>query len=146
MIDRVFVGNEAILFGFVTPDQLNGYIKRVRDALPSRIKVTTAEPWSTWLLTPEIGQYVDVVSVHLLALLGRHVGARLACDSSSTPTTTCRRSFPTSRSSSAKRAGRRKAAPSDFAEPSLANEAYFMRAFVQLAMEKGYDYYLLEGL
>ncbi len=45
VIDRVFVGNEAILFGFVTPDQLNAYIKRVRDALPSRIKVTTAEPW-----------------------------------------------------------------------------------------------------
>ena len=36
VIDRVFVGNEAILFGFVTPDQLNLYIKRVRDALPSR--------------------------------------------------------------------------------------------------------------
>src|SRR5581483_5478220 len=32
-----------------------------------------------------------------------------------------------------------------FAEPSLANEAFFMRGFVQLAMEKGYDYYLLEA-
>ena len=36
VIDRVFVGNEAILFSFVTPDQLNGYIKRVRDALLKR--------------------------------------------------------------------------------------------------------------
>src|SRR5262249_41017907 len=41
-IDRVFVGNEAILFAFVTPDQLNAYIQRVRDALPARIKITTA--------------------------------------------------------------------------------------------------------
>ncbi len=40
VIDRVFVGNEAILFGYVTPDQLNGYIRRVRDALPTRIKIT----------------------------------------------------------------------------------------------------------
>ena len=55
-----------MLCGDVTPDQLNAYIKRVRDALPARIKVTTAEPWSTWLLTPEIGQYVDVIFVHLL--------------------------------------------------------------------------------
>ena len=31
-IDRVFVGNEAILRGDVTPDQLNAYIKRVRAA------------------------------------------------------------------------------------------------------------------
>ena len=47
-------------------DQLNAYIQRVRDALPARIKVTTAEPWSTWLLTPEIGKNVDVIFVHLL--------------------------------------------------------------------------------
>jgi exo-beta-1,3-glucanase (GH17 family) len=65
VVDRVFVGNEAILRGDVTSDQLNTYIKRVRSALPARIKIATAEPWSTWLLTPEIGQYVDVVSVNL---------------------------------------------------------------------------------
>src|SRR4029077_14005746 len=77
-IDRVFVGNEAILFAFVTPDQLNAYIRRVRDALPARIKITTAEPWSTWLLTPEIGKYVDVVSVHLLPYWeGTHVPTSL---------------------------------------------------------------------
>ena len=31
------------------------------------------------------------------------------------------------------------------AEASLANEAYFIRNFVQLAMDKGYDYYLVEA-
>ena len=65
-IDRVIVGNETQLEGYVSPDQLNDYIQRVRAALPARIKITTAEPWSTWMLTPEIGQYVDVVFVHLL--------------------------------------------------------------------------------
>jgi exo-beta-1,3-glucanase (GH17 family) len=66
VVDRVFVGNEAILKGSVTTDQLNDYIKRVRAALPNRIKVSTAEPWSTWLLNPEIGQYVDFVAIQLL--------------------------------------------------------------------------------
>ena len=47
VIDRVIVGNETQLMGFVSADQLNAYIRRVRDALPARIKVTTAEPWST---------------------------------------------------------------------------------------------------
>ena len=65
-VDRVIVGNESQLFGYVTPDQLNVYIKRVRAALPARIKVTTAETWSTWLLTPEVAQNVDVLFVHLL--------------------------------------------------------------------------------
>ena len=66
VIDRVFVGNEAILRGDVTPDQLNGYIREVRAALPNRIKVSTAEPWSTWLLNPDLGRYVDFITVHLL--------------------------------------------------------------------------------
>ncbi|MEI9993643.1 MAG: glycosyltransferase family 2 protein [Rhizomicrobium sp.] len=144
VIDRVFVGNEAILMGFVTPDQLNGYIKRVRDALPSRIKITTAEPWSTWLLTPEIGQYVDVVSVHLLPYWEgmsahdslkflEHAYNDVAEEFPDKPVIIGEAGWPSE--------GRTKR----FAEPSIANEAYFMRGFVQLAMEKGYDYYLLEA-
>jgi len=31
------------------------------------------------------------------------------------------------------------------AEPSLANEAYFTRNFVQLSLNKGYDYYIVEA-
>ena len=65
VIDRVFVGSEAILRGDVSSDQLNEYIQRVRAALPNRIEVSTAEPWSAWLLNPEIGQYVDFISMHL---------------------------------------------------------------------------------
>ena len=65
-VDRVIVGNETQLEGYVSPDQLNAYIRRVRAALPARIKITTAEPWSTWMLTPEVGRYVDVIFVHLL--------------------------------------------------------------------------------
>ena len=35
-IDRVIVGNETQLFGYVSPDQLNSYIQRVREALNQR--------------------------------------------------------------------------------------------------------------
>jgi cellulose synthase/poly-beta-1,6-N-acetylglucosamine synthase-like glycosyltransferase/exo-beta-1,3-glucanase (GH17 family) len=144
VIDRVFVGNEAILMGFVTPDQLNGYIKRVRAALPDRIKITTAEPWSTWLLTPEIGQYVDVISVHLLPYWEgvsahdsmkflEHAYNDVAEEFPDKPIIIGEAGWPSE--------GRTKR----FAEPSVSREAYFMRAFVQLAMEKGYDYYLIEA-
>src|SRR5581483_9328654 len=53
-IDRVIVGNETQEFGMVSSDQLIAYLKQVRDALPARIKVTTAETWSSWLLNPQI--------------------------------------------------------------------------------------------
>src|SRR6185312_14540336 len=143
-IDRVFVGNEAILFNFVTPDQLSAYIRRVRAALPARIKITTAEPWSTWLLTPELGKDVDVVSVHLLPywegtnIYGsldflQRVYAEVQQEFPDKPIIIGEAGWPSE--------GRTKGG----AEASLGNEAYFVRGFVQLAMEQGYDYYIMEG-
>ncbi len=144
VIDRVFVGNEAILFGFVTPDQLNLYIKRVRDALPSRIKITTAEPWSTWLLTPEIGQYVDVVSVHLLPYW-EGMSAPDSLRFLERAYKDVQEEFPDKPVIIGEAGWPSQGRTKRFAEPSTASEAYFMRAFVQFAMEKGYDYYLLEA-
>jgi exo-beta-1,3-glucanase (GH17 family)/cellulose synthase/poly-beta-1,6-N-acetylglucosamine synthase-like glycosyltransferase len=144
VIDRVIVGNEAILRGDVTSDQLNDYIKRVRAALPARIKVTTAEPWSTWLLTPEIGQYVDVVFVHLLPYwegidardsmtFVEHAYQDVQDEFPDKPVVIGEAGWP---SEGRSRKG---------AEASRASEAIFDRAFVQLAMQKGYDYYLIEA-
>jgi exo-beta-1,3-glucanase (GH17 family)/cellulose synthase/poly-beta-1,6-N-acetylglucosamine synthase-like glycosyltransferase len=144
VIDRVIVGNETMLRGDVTADQLNAYIRRVRAALPARIKVTTAEPWSTWYTTPEIGRYVDIIFVHLLPywegthvhssmnFIGKHYDI-IAKEFPGKPIIIGEAGWPS--------AGRTRGA----AVASLANEAYFVRAFVQYAMEKGYDYYLMEG-
>ena len=143
-VDRVFVGNEVIFRGDLSIDQLNAYIKRVRAALPNRIKVTTAEPWSTWVLAPDLGKYVDVVAIHLLpywegeqptdALKSVvHWYDDVAGEFPGKPIIVGEVGWPSDGP-----------ARKD-AEPSLGNEAFFDRAFVQLAMEKGYDYYLIEG-
>jgi exo-beta-1,3-glucanase (GH17 family)/cellulose synthase/poly-beta-1,6-N-acetylglucosamine synthase-like glycosyltransferase len=143
-IDRVFVGNETILANYVTPDQLNTYIRRVRAALPARIKITTAEPWSTWMLTPEIGKYVDVVSVHLLPYWeGAHVHGSL--DFLQRAYGDVQQEFPDKPIVIGEAGWPSRGRTKGAAEPSLANEAYFVRGFVQLAMEKGYDYYLMEA-
>ncbi len=144
VIDRVFVGNEAILMGFVTPDQLNGYIKRVRAILPRRIQVTTAEPWSTWLLTPEIGEYVDVVSVHLLPYW-EGMSAQDSLRFLEHAYNDVQEEFPDKVIVVGEAGWPSEGRTKRFAIPSVANEAYFMRAFVQLANEKGYDYYLVEA-
>ena len=143
-VDRVFVGNEVIERGDLSTDQLSAYIKRVREALPYRIKVTTAEPWSTWLLAPELAQNADIIAIHLLPYWeGVPISGSLASlqrwfedvanQFPGKPIIIGEVGWPSE--GPARRA----------AEPSLANEAYFDRAFVQTAMEKGYDYYLIEG-
>ncbi len=143
-IDRVIVGNETQLEGYVSPDQLNDYIRRVRAALPARIKITTAEPWSTWMLTPEIGQYVDVIFVHLLPYW-ENVDIRGSLKSIDGFYNHIQAEFPDKQivvgeagwPSDGRTRGR--------AEASAANEGYFLRNFVQFAQEKGWDYYLFEA-
>ncbi|MES2713888.1 MAG: glycosyltransferase [Pseudomonadota bacterium] len=63
-VSRVIVGNEAILRGDLTPAQLIGYMEQVRRQV--RVPVTTAEPWHVWVDHPELGQAVDVITIHLL--------------------------------------------------------------------------------
>ncbi|MBV8592558.1 MAG: glycosyl transferase, partial [Acetobacteraceae bacterium] len=46
-VDRVLVGNETVLRRDLTPEQLIGYIRRVKAAV--RVPVSTAEPWHVWL-------------------------------------------------------------------------------------------------
>ncbi len=144
VVDRVFVGNETMLFGYVSVDQLNDYIKRVRAALPNRIKITTAETWSTWLLYPEVGQYVDLISIHLLPYwegisirdaikFDERQYAKIVAEFPNKPIIIGESGWPSE--------GRTKR----FAEASLANEAYYVRSFIQFAMEKGWDYYLIEA-
>jgi len=144
VIDRVIVGNESIMRGDVSADQLNGYIKLVRDALPQRIKVTTAEPWSTWLLNPEIGENVDMLFVHLIPYW-ENADIRYSLKSTVNWYNDVLQAFP-GKPIVIGEAGW----PSDgrtrgSAQASLSNEASFVRGFVQLAMDKGWDYYLLEA-
>ena len=144
VIDRVIVGNETIERGDLSAAELNAYIKRVRAALPQRIKVTTAEPFSTWLLNPEIGQNVDVVFIHLLPYW-ENMDIRYALDSTVHWYDDVQKEFPgkpivigeAGWPSDGRTRGR--------AQASLSNEASFVRGFVQLAMDKGWDYYLLEA-
>ena len=63
-VDRVIVGNEAILRGDLTvPDARCRHHARETQ---SRVPVSTAEPWHVWLRYPELARHVDFITVHLL--------------------------------------------------------------------------------
>ena len=65
-VDRVFVGNEAVLRGDLTAEQVASYIRRVKRSLPVRIPVATAESWDIWLKNPELGEAADFIGAHFL--------------------------------------------------------------------------------
>jgi exo-beta-1,3-glucanase (GH17 family)/cellulose synthase/poly-beta-1,6-N-acetylglucosamine synthase-like glycosyltransferase len=63
-IDSVMVGNETLLRGDMGVDALIGYIDRVRAQV--KVPVSTAEPWHVWLKYPQLAKHVDFITVHLL--------------------------------------------------------------------------------
>ncbi len=65
-VTRVIVGNEALLRGEATDASLARAVKRVRDALPHRIKVGTADVWSEMVKAKETAKVSDFLGVHVL--------------------------------------------------------------------------------
>jgi len=63
-VDRLMVGNETLYRADMGVGQLIGYIDRVR--AQTRKPVSTAEPWHVWLKYPQLAKHVDFITVHLL--------------------------------------------------------------------------------
>ena len=63
-IERVIVGNEAILRGDLTVADLVKKIKLIKKKVG--VPVSTAEPWHIWLRHPELAKQVAFITVHLL--------------------------------------------------------------------------------
>lgn len=63
-VDRLLVGNEALLRDDITVPRLVGLIREAREA--TGLPVSTAEPWHVWLKHPELAQAVDYITIHLL--------------------------------------------------------------------------------
>jgi exo-beta-1,3-glucanase (GH17 family)/cellulose synthase/poly-beta-1,6-N-acetylglucosamine synthase-like glycosyltransferase len=139
---RVIVGNEVILRNDITVKQLSGYLDRVRKAL--NVPVSTAEPWHIWIKNPELVDHVDFIGTHMLPYWeGIHVDravdfviehvAMLENTFPATPVVIAEVGWPSN--------GRIRRQ----AVASLANEATFLRRFIEQAEKLGYIYYVMEA-
>jgi exo-beta-1,3-glucanase (GH17 family) len=64
VIDKVIVGNEVLLRGDRTVDQLIDYIRYVKAHVKQ--PVTYADVWEWWLKYPQVADEVDFITIHLL--------------------------------------------------------------------------------
>lgn len=63
-INRVIVGNEVLLRNDLKPDQLIGFIRRVKAEIKQ--PVSYADVWAFYLKYPEVGREVDYITIHIL--------------------------------------------------------------------------------
>lgn len=142
-VERVIVGNEAILRDDLTPAELIEYMERVRNA--TRKPVSTAEPWGMWLKHPELAEHVDFITVHLLPY---HEGVpiEIAVDHAYRRYDELAKAFPNKIIVVGEIGWPSKGTTIGAAIPSPANQAHFIRALLAHPRTVDIDYYLMEAI
>lgn len=143
-VDRIIVGNENLTLHRLTPEQMIRYIRRVRAEIPAHVKISTAEAWSIWLEHPELAQEVDFITIHTLPFWER-VDIEEALPFTQRMVREVQAAYPDKPlfigevgwPSAGRSYGR--------AEPSLVNQALFLRRFLNWANEEGLDYNVVEA-
>jgi exo-beta-1,3-glucanase (GH17 family)/glycosyltransferase involved in cell wall biosynthesis len=141
-VDRIIIGNEAVYRGEVSIPQLIRYIRRVKASVSQ--PVSTAEPAYVWLAHPELVREVDFIGLHVLPYwegiaVGDAVGKVLG------EYDNLKNIYPTRHVMLAEVGWPSAGKPRQNAEPSVINQALFLRRFLNEATLLGIDYNVIEA-
>ena len=139
---RVLIGNEVVLRGDVPLDEMYAYLERAREAIHQ--PVGTAEPWHVWLANPGLADHVDFIAIHLLPYL-EGVPVDQAVEFSVQRYEQVRARFPGKPIIIGEVGWPSNGRTREGAVASMANEALFLRRFLERAKAEGYIYYLMEA-
>ena len=141
-ITRVIVGNEVLFRGDVTPEQLMAYADRARAALKQPVSI--AEPWHIWARYPELADHVDFITVHLFPYwngIPRSSAIKDALDSYRA----LQQLFPNKHIVIGEIGWPSNGDRFKYAQPSVSDEAIFLRTWFNRAKEQKIDYYVMEA-
>ncbi|MFC4764435.1 glycosyltransferase family 2 protein [Dyella koreensis] len=150
-ITRVIVGNEVLFRNDLPPEQLMAYADRARAALKQPVSI--AEPWHIWAKYPELADHVDFITVHLFPYWngvpvtgpGKGIDALPAIADALGSYETLRKMFPNKPIVIGEIGWPSNGDRFQYADPSVSNEAIFLRNWFNLAKQKHIDYYVMEA-
>jgi exo-beta-1,3-glucanase (GH17 family)/cellulose synthase/poly-beta-1,6-N-acetylglucosamine synthase-like glycosyltransferase len=141
-ITRVLVGNESILRADVTVPEMIQYLRRARSQI--QVPVSTAEPWHVWLAHPELVKEVDFIAVHILPYW-EGVPVDQAVPYIEQRYEELKEAYPHKPIVMTEVGWPSKGRQIGGAKASLANQARFMRDFLNFADREGVQYFLMEA-
>ena len=141
-VERVLVGNEALLREELKPEQLMAYLDRVRAELD--VPVSTAEPWHVWLKNPQLVEHVDFITVHMLPYW-EGVPLEQAVDYVENRYQDLRIAFPYTPIVIGEVGWPSNGRKNRGAVASPENQTRFLRRFLHHAERQGYAYYVMEA-
>jgi exo-beta-1,3-glucanase (GH17 family)/cellulose synthase/poly-beta-1,6-N-acetylglucosamine synthase-like glycosyltransferase len=139
---RVIIGNEVILRNDLSVSELIEYLKLARMQLD--IPVSTAEPWDIWLKHPELAANVDFLAVHMLPYW-EGISLDKSVDYIVEHMNDLKRAYPDKSIVIAEVGWPSNGRTRKAAVSSKANEAIFLRRFIERAEQEHYVYYVMEA-
>ncbi len=139
---RVIVGNETLLRGERSVEQMIAYIKQVKEVVWA--PVSLAEPWHIWLEHPELAANVDFIAVHLLPYW-EGIPVDSAVGYVNMRYKELQKAYPTKEIVIAEVGWPSNGRTRQGAVASQANQAIFLRRFLDAAEREGYTYYIMEA-
>lgn len=141
-VDRVIVGNESLLRGDLTVDQLVAYLKKVRQSV--KLPISTAEPWHVWIKHPELAAQVDFIAIHILPYW-EGISASDALEFVKARYRDVQLAFPGKPILIAEVGWPSGGNRVKWSKPTPVSQAQFIRQFLNLAQTQGYDYFVMEA-
>ena len=141
-VDRAIIGNETIYRGEATVGQLIRYIRRVKASIHQ--PVSTAEPAYVWLSHPELAREVDFIALHVLPYW-EGIPVDDAVDYVFGQYDAIQRVYPDKHVMLAEVGWPSAGKGRQQSEPSVINQALFLRRFLNAAAERDLDYNVIEA-
>jgi exo-beta-1,3-glucanase (GH17 family) len=140
-VKGLIVGNEVLLRGDVSKEELIEYIKRVKTN--TSIPVGTAELWHTWLEDPQLAENVDFILVHIHPYWeGIHVN--LAANHVLDRWKVLKAQYPEKEVIVGETGWPTQGAKIEEAVPTEKNQKIFLSKFLQLAEEERIQYFYFD--
>lgn len=139
---RAMVGNEAILRGEVTVEQMIGYLREVRKRIWRPL--STSEPWHIWMAHPELAKEVDFIGAHILPYW-EGIPIDQAVDYTFERYEALKKAFPDKPIVITESGWPSGGQPFRQSEPSRVNQAEYLRKFLNRAYEQDITYYVVEA-
>lgn len=141
-IVRVVIGNESLLRKDVSLNTLINYLDRMQKVINAPI--STAEPWHIWLDNPELAKHVDYLAVHILPYW-EGIDVRSALAFTRERMAKLKAAFPDKPIVISEIGWPSRGPTRGQAKASLANQALFLRQFLDMAEKEEYTYYIMEA-
>ena len=139
---RVIAGNESILRGDLSVEEMTEYLDHIRQELG--VPVSTAEPYHVWLDEPELVEHVDYLAVHMLPYW-EGIEVETAIGFIVQQMNALKQAYPDKPIVIGEVGWPSYGRTIKGAVASSANEAIFLRRFIDVAEQENYTFYIMEA-